>query len=280
MRPWILIGLGLFVAVFAIGVVITTLPARRAAAEQEACKNNLRNLALFAATHANPPKGTPQSKVAQEIPAGTILLPGVEPEERLSWVADALPNFDQKLQNTMEINSAIARKEPWSAAKNQDAARNKVNALLCPGNPTAIDPEQPAPTQYVGIGGLAPDGPKLNFVPPSPAPPRAGCFRYDDPTPFFAITDGLSQSLLFGERSDDLGPWLRGGPSTIRGLDDSPSAKPLIGPGGQFGGNHPETSNWAFADGGVRSFTPRVDRKVLLGLATIAGRETDAIPGE
>lgn len=280
MRPWILIGLGLFVAVFAIGVVITTLPARRAAAEQDACKYNLKNLALFAATHAKPPRGTPESQIAQEIPAGTILLPGIEPEERLSWVVGAMPNFDQKLQSTPEILATIDRQQPWATAKNQDAARRKVNALLCPGNPAAIDPEQPAPTQYVGIAGLAPDGPRLNFVPPSPAPPRAGCFRYDDPTPFNSITDGLSQSLLFGERSDELGPWLRGGPATIRGLDDSPTAKPLIGLAAQFGGNHPNTSNWAFADGSIRSFTPRIDQKVMLGLATIAGRETDAIPGE
>jgi hypothetical protein len=156
----------------------------------------------------------------------------------------------------------------------------RLVVLLCPGNPAHVDPEQPAPTQYVGIAGLGLDAATLNFFPPAPAPPRAGCFHYDSPTSFDSITDGLSQTLLFGERSADLGSWLRGGPATLRGLDDRADALPLIGPGGQFGGNHFETSNWAIADGSVRSFTPRVDRSLLFGMATIAGKEHDVIPGE
>jgi hypothetical protein len=280
MRPWILIGLGILAVLFVVGVLITALPKRRAAAEQEACKNNLKNLALFAAFHAHPPKNVPADKIRHEIPAGTIPLPGIAYDDRLSWVGGALPGVDQRQQNTTAIIGMIDESRPWSFEKNQRAARSKVLSLLCPGNPPQIDPEQPAPTQYVGIAGLGVDAAKLNFVPPAPASPRAGCFRYDGPTPFDSITDGLSNTLLFGERSNDLGPWLRGGPSTLRGLDDRPDAKPMIGPGGQFGGNHPNTSNWAIADGSIRSFTPRVDLKVLYALATIAGKEADAIPGE
>lgn len=280
MRPWILIGLGAFVVLFVIGVLITALPKQRAAAEQEACKNNLKTIALFAAHHAHPPDGIPLEKLRNEIPAGTIVLPGISPEERLSWVVGVLPGFDQKRQNPAALLTAVDPTQPWPAMRNQEAARTRVPTLLCPGNVPEVDPQQPAPTQYVGIAGLGADAAMLNFVPPGPAPPRAGCFRYDLPTPFDSITDGLSQTLLFGERSEDLGPWLRGGPSTVRGLDDRPDAKPLIGTGGQFGGNHPNTSNWSLADGSVRSFTPRVDTKVLFGMATIAGRESDGIPGE
>ncbi len=280
MRPWLLIGLATFIVLFGIGVLITALPKRRAAAEQEACKYNLKNLSLFAAFYAHPPKNAPAEKLAQEVPAGTIFLPSIVPEYRLSWVVGALAGVDQRQQNTTTLIGSLDDSRPWSAAKNQEAARLKVLALLCPGNPPSIDPEQPAPTQYVGIAGLGLDAAMLNFVAPGPASPRAGCFRYDAPTPFTSITDGLSNTLLFGERSDDLGSWLRGGPATLRGLDDRPDAKPLLGLGAQFGGNHPETSNWAMADGSTRSITPRVDRKVLFSLATIAGKEADAIPGE
>ena len=111
-------------------------------------------------------------------------------------------------------------------------------------------------------------------------PSRAGCFRYDGPTQFERITDGLSQSLLFGERSGDLGPWLRGGPSTVRSFDDTVGAPPVLGRGAQFGGNHPHGANWGLADGSVRLFNPRVDPKVLYGMATIAGGEKDPLPGE
>ena len=280
MRPWILIGLGTFAVLFVLGVLITQLPKRRAAAQQEACKNNLRIMSQFAADHVAPPKDKPPEKLSHNVPAGTIVLPGTSPEDRLSWVVGSLPNFDQKQQATGNILATIDTSQPWATAKNQEAARIKVLALLCPGNPPEVNPETAAPTQYVGIAGLGIDAATLNFVPPGPALPRAGCFRYDAPTPFDSITDGLSQTLLFSERSDDLGPWLRGGPFTVRGIDDRAEAKMLIGAGGQFGGNHPNTSNWALADGSVRSFTPRVEPKILWGMATIAGKDSDVMIGE
>ncbi len=59
-----------------------------------------------------------------------------------------------------------------------------------------------APTQYVGMAGLGvvADEPEPSFRRPLPCPgPDAS--RYDSPTPFDAITDGLSQSLLIGERA-------------------------------------------------------------------------------
>jgi len=277
MRPWILIGLGAFGVLFVAGVLITALPSRRAAAEQEACKNNLKDLAFFATVHAHP-DAAPGVAVKHEIPAGTIPLPGVAPDERLSWVVAALPSLDQRRQKTKEILALIDAAQPWSFAGNQDAAKRKLPGLLCPGRPPELASDQPAPTQYVGIAGLGTDAAMLNFVPPGAASPRAGCFRYDAATPFSSITDGLSQSLLFGERWEDLGPWLRGGPATLRGLNDGADAKPLIG--SQFGGNHPNASNWAMADGSIRVFSPRVDPKVLYSLATIAGKEQEVIPGE
>lgn len=277
MRPWILIGLGAFGAFFVFGVLITALPSRRAAAEQEACKHNLKDLAFFATVHAHP-DAAPGVAVRQEIPAGTIPLPGVAPDDRLSWVVDALPSLDQRRQKASDILELLDPAQPWAFPKNQEGSKRKLPGLLCPGRPPELAADRSAPTQYVGIAGLGTDAAKLNFVPPAAAPPRAGCFRYDAVTPFNSITDGLSQSLLFGEHWEELGPWLRGGPATIRGLDDRTDAPPLIG--SQFGGNHPNSSNWAMADGSIRVFTPRVDPRVLLSLATIAGKEQEALPGE
>jgi prepilin-type processing-associated H-X9-DG protein len=275
MKPWIIAGVAAFVVLFALGVVITGLPKRRAAAEAEACKKNLKDLAAFAAMNSDPDPAK-AAKAPHEVPAGTIVLQGVAADERLSWVVAALPTLDQKHQKTGDIIEAIDKSQPWPFPRNQDAAKRKLVALLCPGRPPEIDPSQAAPTQYLGIAGLGTDAATLNFVPPNPAPPRAGCFRYDSPTPFSSMTDGLAQSLLYGERAEELGPWLRGGPSTLRGLDDSANAKPLIGV--QFGGNHPDASNWAMADGSVRVFTPRVDPRILFSLATIAGKETEPVP--
>src|SRR5439155_8270039 len=107
--------------------------------------------------------------------------------------------------------------------------------LLCPGNPPMIAAGQPAPTSYVGIAGLGADAATLPLpvLPGETVSPRAGAFRYDVPTPFDLFTDGRSQTLVMDERSADIGPWLRGGPSTVRPLDDAPGAAPLLGRGGQ-----------------------------------------------
>jgi prepilin-type processing-associated H-X9-DG protein len=266
----IVVGLLLFALV---GLVIPYVVKMRARADEVACRNNLRELALFAA-HSSGPRPKQPRELADRIPAGTVLLPGVPPDERLSWAVAILPGLDQRRQEIVPLLGIIDDKKPWPAAPNQQAARTKLVTFLCPGKPPEIAADQPAPTCYVGIGGLGADAAA------TADPSRAGCFRYDAPTPFDRITDGLSQTLLFGERSGDLGPWLRGGPSTVRGFDDSPGAPPVIGPGGQFGGNHPNGANWALADGSVRMFNPRVDPKVLFGMATIAGGEKDPLPGD
>jgi prepilin-type processing-associated H-X9-DG protein len=88
----------------------------------------------------------------------------------------------------------------------------------------------------------------------------------------------LSQTLLIGETNDDPGPWLRGGYSTARGLDDTANAKPLIGFGGQFGGFFPNGANFAMCDGSVRLITPDVTPSLLLKLATIAGGQSELAP--
>jgi hypothetical protein len=83
------------------------------------------------------------------------------------------------------------------------------------------------------------------------------------------------------ETSRDVGPWIRGGPSTLRPID--PEEAPLAGVGRPFGGTHFQTS-WSFtrradsfnvllADGSVRFTTRNADVAVLRALATIAGGE-------
>lgn len=279
MRRWVVFGLGLLAALFALGFILTMLPKQRARAEQEACKNNLKMLALFAAHHSQPARGA-NVELPKEVPAGTIVLSGVPPDDRLSWIVATLPGFNQAQQDTMAVAAAIDTAQPWSAEANQQAARIRLLGVLCPGRPALVEPGLFSPTQYVGIAGLGADAASLEYVPPGPASPNAGCFHYDSPTPFSAITDGLSQTLLLGEHGNDLGPWLRGGPATLRGIDNRPSAKPLIGPAAQFGGNHPVSANWAMADGSVRAITPQIEPRVLYGMATIAGKDDAAIAEE
>ena len=278
MKRYVVIALIALVLLVIVGVVVTLIPKARSVAADASCKNNFREIGLFAIQNSDPTFD--RAKAPTSVPAGTLPNSRLPVDERLSWYVSVLPGFDQKRQNTGAILNGLDRNLGWNAETNQPVARMKIVALVCPGNAPEFPADQPALTSYVGIGGLGSDAAALPYLPDGIPSPRSGCFRYDSPTSFTAITDGLSQTLLLGERSNDLGPWLAGGPPTVRGLDNGPDAKLLQGVGGQFGGCHPNGANWAFADGSVRFFTDRVDPKVLQGLATIAGKESDALPGD
>jgi Protein of unknown function (DUF1559) len=257
----------------AAGFVITYLQKARMNANLAAAQNNLRQLALFAAHNVDPDPNLDATRIPKEIPAGTVVLPtrrNLPPESRLSWIVYVLPSLDQRRQDVVGLLTRINDQEPWVSAANQEAARTRLLVALSPLNTPQVPADEPAVTCYVGIGGVGADAATLKLPPlPERAPVRAGAFRYDAATPFGRIGDGLSQTLLLGETANDLGPWLRGGPSTVRALVDGEGAKPLIGVAGQFGGYFPQGAHFAMCDGSVRLITPQVSPQVLLRHATI-----------
>ena len=278
-RRWVAVIFVVLIALIATGLVITYIQKARLNAHLAASQNNLRQLAIFAAHHSNRDPGLDPTAVPKEIPSGTVPLLKYPPEERLSWIVYTLPGLDQKRQDVIGLLTQINDLEPWLAAQNQEAARTRLLVALCPLNPPRLPADQPALTCYVGIAGVGSDAALLALPPlPDRAPARAGAFRYDAATPFDRIGDGLSQTLLMGETVNDLGPWLRGGPATVRGVEDGKDAKPFIGAGGQFGGYFPNGANFALCDGSVRVLTSRISPDVFLRLATIDEGAGTAIP--
>jgi hypothetical protein len=278
-RRWVAVISGVLLVLITMGLIITYLQKARMNANLAASQNNLRQLALFAAHHAEPKAGLDPTKMPREVPAATVPLAGYPPEERLSWFVHVLPALDQRRQDVVGLVAQINDQEPWRVERNQQAARTPLLVALAPVNTPRTPPDQPALTCYVGIAGLGLDAPTMLLPPrPEPTPARAGAFRYDATTPFDRIDDGLSQTLLMGETAADLGPWLRGGTSTVRGIDVRPDALPLFGARGQFGGYFPQGGNFALCDGSVRSVTPRISPEVFNRLATIAEGPGAAIP--
>jgi hypothetical protein len=257
--------------VLAAGLAVTWLVKTRADQDRVYCAKNLMDLGKFAALYADAEKQKKPAPLLAAVPAGTVVNPALPPDRRLSWVPAGLLLFDQRRQNTEALAAHINPALPWDEGANAEAGRTKLVGLLCPAAPPDVPAGQPAVTQYVGLAGLGTDAATLGLGPP--VPPRAGCFRYDSPTPLELISrhDGLSQSLLFAETNADIGPWIRGGPATVRGLDDAAGAPPVVGAGGQFGGTHLHGANFAAADGGVRFLTIRVSPGVLRAMVTIAG---------
>jgi prepilin-type processing-associated H-X9-DG protein len=221
----------------------------RTDADRARCQNNLRQLALALSDYAQKHK---------EFPAGTVVVPGLPPEKRLSWVVSQLPRLGHP-----ELEAAIDKTASWDAPANRLPADTFLVELVCPAIYALHPADNPAPLHYPGMAGVGPDAPTL-----PPDSPRAGVFRYDAPTPVAALRDGVSHCLLLLETGSNPGRWIAGGPASVRSLD--PATRPYLGPGRPFGGGHPGGANAAFADGSVRFFTDQTSPEVLEVLAAIA----------
>ena len=265
------------VLALALGVFVIWLAQGRVDQSRIYCQNHLRVLAQHSeqAGLELPPgalAGPWLPAQAPNVPAGTVWHPTLPPDQRLSWVVPLLPLIDQKRYETATLAPQLDLAAAWDAPKNASVGRARLALVECPGNPP---PESSgfAFTQYIGNGGVGPDAATGSLS------PKSGCFRYDRATPYTAITDGLSTSVLFAETSNELGPWIRGGPATVRSYLPK-SSKVMLGADGQFGGNHPLGANFGFADGSVRFLTDRTTPAVIEGLFTSAGGGTDPLPGE
>lgn len=254
--------------VLGLGLLVTWIVKSRDAADREASRETLRQLAQFAATyHTAVAKKEPLPQIVV-VPAGTVFRPELPPDRRLSWVVPMLPFLDQKRQDMTGILSQVDPARPWDGGTNANAARTPIRMLLSPARPPTVPADQPAVTQFVGVAGVGADAATL----PEDSP-RAGAFRYDTPTPLAAFPDGLSNTLLFGQTNRDLGPWIRGGPATIRGMAEG---EKLMGENGLFGGVHVGGSFFAFADGHVAYVRDDIDPKLLRALATRAGGDAES----
>ena len=273
MRHRIGIAVVVVLVLISVGIGLTLITKLRTTQGRAYCENNLRELSFFA--KAPYPRNKEQApELPRSVPSGTIFVPEFPVVERLSWVVLVMPSLNQNRQDTITIYKQLNLTHPWTGDANMPYAKQPIFTLECPGKPYVFDPQGWATTQYVGTGGVGDDAPTRVID------SDAGAFRYDQATPFEAITDGLSTTFLFGELAENRGTWLQGGPTTIRTLNIADDAPPGIGPIGQFGGNHENGAYFAFCDYSVRFMTEQADIRVLHNHMTIAGGTNDPILGE
>lgn len=293
-RAFTLVELLVVIAIIGIlmSLLLPAVQAVRESARRTQCKNNIRQVAL--ALHMFHDSN-------ERLPAGWIgdsvdNLPG------WGWATKALPFMEQtNLYDTIQFQLAI------DDPSNADVVTAVIPTFLCPSDPVP-DLLDLVPT--VGNGGLPP--PSLTAEPPtlvaSPPPSSfiasrgnySGVFGTleieDDPDKgdgvffrnskirFADIQDGLSHTLLIGERSSDYGAmtwlgtidWLDEPMSRVVGLaDHAPNAQ-----GGHmddFRSHHPSGANFAAADASVHLINEEIDLNVYKAAATRWGRE---VPGE
>ena len=251
-------------------ILFPVIQRQRLASNKVEALNHIRTLGAFAHLYSQA-KGQPDDMTPVVIPPGTIFNAELKPDERLSWVASMLPFLDKKYDDPAKWKAQLDPKLPWNQGSNVDVGFEKLRIVLLPGATATWPVGVSAPTQIVGLTGLGPESPLMDLS--MGVPPRAGCFRYDAATPLKLIRDGdgTSNTILFLDVSSDVGPWIRGGTSTLRWLDDAEGAKPYLGYGGQFGGNYPNATLIGKADGSGEFRRNNTEAAILRAMATIAG---------
>lgn len=251
---------GLVIAGVAVGTALL-LPAiqkARQAARRTVSMNNIKQQALashnYADTYKHFPAGTAPMKNGK---VNTAL----KTEERLSWMTSVLPFIEQQ-----NIYRNLNFDEKWNSKNNLPFASMRIEAFTNPGlGDPPMKGTEGSPTHYVGIAGLGADSATDNPKDKT----KTGIFSNNGKTRYQDIKDGTSNTMMFMEVNKKIGPWAKGGNSTVRAF----TKKPYInGPDG-FGGATPNGVNAGMADGSVRFISKNVDPKILEALMTKNGGE-------
>ncbi|HEX4592298.1 MAG TPA: DUF1559 domain-containing protein [Gemmataceae bacterium] len=252
MRPTVTFLVLAFIGVVVAGLLIPATGMMRANADRVRCMDNLRRIGKYL---------TDEAMASKAYPAGTLQVAKLPPDLRLSWVVPGLGAMGHA-----ELAAKIDLAAPWNAEVNRPVAGTLVPQLVCPAVTQVWSRDLGAPFNYPGMAGVGADA----ATKPANAP-GAGIFRYDEPTFLTDIKDGRANTLMLLETAHAVGPWIAGGPPTVRPL--VPETQPYLGQRRPFGGCHLRGANAAFADGSCRflaeSTTPRV-LELLAGIADTA----------
>ena len=143
-----------------------------------------------------------------------------------------------------KLAAQLDKDKAWDEGPNLPLATKRIGGFLCLSDRSELTPGTPAPTSYVGMAGVGPDAALLTV-----ADPHAGIFGYDRRVTRDDLGSGRSQTILALETTQNNGPWMAGGPATVRPLLSS--EEPQLGHGRPFGGLHANGLNILYADGEV-----------------------------
>ena len=284
----LLVVVGLFAALF--GLLLPAVQRVRGAAARIACQSNLRQMAL--ALHG-------RHDLDGRLPAGTRPNRPAEPYPSLAWHTTVLAFVEQQPLATLVDGGS--RRPGTAFPRVRPGLDVAVRLFGCPADPRISTPAavpeerfQVGLTSYLGSAGESHRTP-------------TGVLYLDSRTRLTDVTDGLSNTLLVGERPPSFdnryGWWYYGvGQADTGSLDATLGARELnrsnrlpyagcprrppyhFRVGGwtdpcsafHFWSLHPGGANFAFCDGSVRFLAYSADA-ILPALATRAGGEVVAL---
>ncbi|TWT95285.1 hypothetical protein Pla108_34300 [Botrimarina colliarenosi] len=176
-----------------VGLLLPAVQAARESARKSQCKNQLKQIGLAMHNYESSFKRLPTGYAYTPGPEGNALGHG--------WASFLLPFIEEQ-----PIHDQIDFKLPVFHADNQIARETHVTTLLCPTDTVS-------PTGYIEMG---PDRWAMgcyvaNFGPPdldADQEQRDGVFSRNSETKLSQIIDGLSKTLMVGERVN--GPFRAG----------------------------------------------------------------------
>jgi hypothetical protein len=244
----------------AVAFVALVLLHVNAVSDRAGCANNLRRLGLAVNLYHDQNKDL--------FPPATVNAPKLPPEKRVSWYVSVLPFVGPNPPGRAWlplVGQVFDPAVPWDRPPNESAAHRRVVAFLCPSSLRRDPPPPAGVTTYVGLAGIDPDAARLPKT-----SPRAGFFGYDRTISREDVGVGISFTTMVAETERDLGPWVAGGPPTVRGLD--PEETTYVGPGRPFGGLHPGGGFTLRVDGSARFVPDSIPPDQFQDMATLAGR--------
>jgi prepilin-type N-terminal cleavage/methylation domain-containing protein/prepilin-type processing-associated H-X9-DG protein len=304
-RGFTLIELLVVIAIIAvlIGLLLPAVQKVREAAARMSCSNNLKQLALgmhsFHSTRGH--------FMAGEVATNTTFLPPWNEESYPCWVLPLLPYVEQDNLAT-KIIAANGDFNTLIAGGATSLYGTPIKVLICPS-----DTWQTAPGQVDRGGGRidacssygANWGTQFFLNTPSQVIDANGVFHYNTKTTIQGITDGSSNTILLGERSNREPLW-----SYISTISDISvysrwwtgyiftGRQPLVEINWMipqsvvttpptaaqkadylnkrllcYGSNHTGGANFAFADGSVHFLSSSTPLTTVQALATKAGGE-------
>ncbi len=256
-----------------IGLMMPAVQSAREAANRISCTNNLKQIALSMHLYHDQTKRLPPTR---------------QPGQGPTWAWMVLPNLEQQnlyvqwppgVPYPMAAPAVVGHPVPIYFCPSR---RSPTDGLSLPfQNPTGCLPMPPVPGALgdyaVSIGTTGADYPVTIQSGPTLVP--NGAFQFPTGIRFADITDGLSNTILAGEKHVPRGqfgayPWdcsLYDGHnpvcSTRAGGPDFPIAIMPNDPGWKFGSYHPSICQFALCDGSVQQIVNWIN-PVVLGLLT------------